>query len=145
MKKLLLMALAIISFVACGKNEPMPLFGTVWELEQMNGEEINREEVMKDESFTLVFIKGDKGDRIASIGDGNNIFGPVTIDSEKSTIKIGELGMTRMMSKNQKLEDSYVALINSIVSYSQSGDELTLINDKGEKVATYVARSTEAE
>ncbi len=132
----LIIALLSLGLMSCAQ-ESVELVDTTWELNSMNSKELDRSIVMNEDSFTLIIFKEGAELRLGGRGDGNSIMGVVELDAPNSEIEFENMASTRMMSKNQTLEDEYLKMLDEVDGYSIKGSELNLMDDD-KIVATYL-------
>ncbi len=117
--------------------ENLPLTGTNWLLSSFHTTEAISS-LLADTEITLMF--GEDGQVTGSAGC-NGYFGGYTVDGENLTI--GPLGATMMACGEPEgvmaQETDYLAMLDSVATYSITGDTLTLLDANGQTLLTFVA------
>lgn len=118
------------------KRTGRPLVGTEWKLVQLEGRPVAGEQ---EDSFTLLFSETGS---VSGAGACNRLTGSYTVD-ESRALKIGPLGSTRMMCRDDQLEQQYFRMLDGVTHYDMDGPMLMLLNE-GSLVAVFQAGESEA-
>lgn len=118
MKKLILAVAAMFMLASCDPKENAPLENTNWKLVELYGDANPVFEA--GDSFTFML----DGESITGKGSVNRFFGGYTLTDDG--LKVGDMGMTRMMGENIDLENAYVQMFADVDGYAIDGDELSL-------------------
>lgn len=110
-----------------------PLQETTWTLTQMDGHSY-----APAENYNIVF---DSTGRVSGMGDCNRFFGGYEAATQSGAMKIDNLASTRMMCPNQQMESQFLAMLQSIDSYTLDGPQLMLFRNS-ELVAVFSAPAT---
>lgn len=117
--------------------EDLPLTGTTWMLSLFHTTEA-LSSLLAGTEITLVF--GEDGQATGSAGC-NNYFGGYVVEGESLTI--GPLGASLMSCEEpegvMEQETDYLAMLDSVASYTIVGDTLTLLGADGQTLLTFVA------
>lgn len=124
---------AVSCCAACRGGKSIPVNGTQWGLIEMNGKVIDRESTTTPDRLTLIL--GEDG-RISGAGDCNRYFAPYTLGSDGS-IRISNIGSTRMMCPNPELESSYFKMLENATKYKIDGDFLILSNNENQIIGSF--------
>lgn len=141
-KLFLTLCAAVLLFTGCckcrsyQKQTRRPLVGTEWRLVQLEGRPVDKEQ---EESYTLVF--SETGD-VSGMGACNRLMGSYKTD-ESRALKIGPLGSTRMLCRDDALEQRYFRMLDGVTHYDMDGPMLMLLSD-GSLVAVFQAAGSEA-
>lgn len=119
-----------------------PLQGTVWLLESYQDNQGNTAQVQPDSN---VFIMITSDGQVYGNATCNRFSGSYTLNGDKLTINPG--AMTLMMCPGEALiaqERDFIAAISGTTQYKISGDQLTLLAENGDVLATFKAQSATA-
>lgn len=125
MKKILAAAALLFAMTACGGSHEMPLDGTVWKLNSMNGIPAQAIDTEAD-AFTLQFNAADS--LVAGRTNCNRFFGKYGHKGHK--LDLGNMGMTRMACPEMQYEDLFVKMLDRVNRYAIRNGELTLYDDR---------------
>lgn len=121
MKKVFLSAAMVAAiFSSCGSSQKSVSLAGEWSIVSVDGNNVAED---KD-----AFIGFDMKDgRLYGNAGCNNIIGAVDIDSLEGSIKLSNVGATRMMCKDMDLEGKVLAALEKVAGYraSETGVELT--------------------
>ncbi len=140
MKKFIIF-IALFSFFACSADNAA-LINTVWELKEMRGKEIDRENLAANNSLTLMFMKQGDAINVGAIGDSNTLGGSVKLDELKKTLSIQIVRSTKMRPKNEALEEQYKSMLAAITNYAIKGNKL-IFKDKDNKTIAKFTKGKE--
>lgn len=112
------------------KDERNALQGE-WILTTMNGGPINRMVRLPTLNIDLNRL------RISGNGGCNTYFGQVANIGQNS-ISLGEIGATLMACVEENIETEYFNVLSQVNSYSVNDNELSLKNNEGEVILTYI-------
>ncbi len=112
------------------EEERTNLYGTIWAATSINGQP-----VVEGSEVLLGISRG----RIGGISGCNTYYGPVEADRNK--VAIGPLSSTRVACPEELMgqESAYLAALNSAATVELEGDQMTVYNDAGEEVLTFVS------
>jgi len=123
--------------------EPASLTGTTWRLNGYNDGQSGFVSVLSGTEITAVF--GDDG-QVAGSAGCNSYTAPYAV--EGSAITFGPAATTRKMCSEpegvMEQEGAYLAALESATAYQIEGDELTLTNADGLRVATFTVFEVDA-
>ncbi len=138
MKKYLAAAALLAAAVACGDANDLPLEGTLWKLQSMEG--IPSETIAdEDDAFTLRFDPAET--LVYGRTNCNRFFGSYSLDGRE--LELGDLGMTRMACPGMEYEDRFVGMLGEVDGYRIEGGTLVLTDD-GRTLALFEAVADEA-
>lgn len=131
MRKAIIMAAFIFAaalFTMCKENGTIPVESN-WEVQYLNvnGEQI---EVPEDHKATIAFLKDYK---IAGETGCNRFFG--NYNAEGNTLKLDNIGCTRMMCPHMQFESAYLNILNEAAEFSIGEDSMTIRDKSGNLVA----------
>lgn len=136
----ILLVLAVVALAAacnpCRKAQTLilpPFAGQMWQLEAINGK---AHPYAGGISYTITF--GADG-RVIGTADCNKFFGTYYYATRNGKIKMGRLGVTRMMCVNQESDNEYLELMQKVVKTKADRDQLTVTLSDGQ-VLTYRAK-----
>lgn len=125
MKKVFLSALigaAILS--SCSTSQESVSMAGEWNIVSVEGEEVTSDE--------LPFMGLDiKESRIYGNAGCNNFMGSLSLDSVKGTIKFSQVGATRKMCRDMKLEGQVLAALDKVAGYKATETGAALIDADG--------------
>lgn len=126
MKKTFLSAAMMAAlFCSCGNGSKTVNLAGEWKIVSVEGQQVT-----SDENPFLGFDM--KEGRLYGNAGCNDIMASVTVDSVKGSIELSEVGATRRMCPDMKLEDQVLAALGKVAGYqaSTAGAELTDANGK---------------
>lgn len=124
MKKVILSVAVMAALVSsCGKAGKSVSLAGEWNIVSVEGQQVASD----DDSF-LGFDMNEG--RLYGNAGCNNIMGTVAVDSLKGTLTLSEVGATRKMCLDMKLEDQVLKALGKVAGYKaiESGVELTDAN-----------------
>ena len=80
------------------------------------------------------FINFAKDGKVNGNASVNSFFGSYTFDGKK--LKLGQVGMTRMMGPSMDIEDAVTKAINTVETIKIDGKKATLFDADGKEVMT---------
>lgn len=137
MKRLILMFVAVATFVSCCKKQPS-LENTSWELIEINGVSVDRGSLDDSESYTLNFDKEVAIIKATGKGDANRFFANCEFEGI-CELEFENMGSTRMMSPNQQMEDVYFKMLDDVESYTVKENTL-ILKDDGKVISKFVRK-----
>ena len=119
-KTVLSVAVAAAMLSSCGNASKTVSLAGEWNIVSVEGQQV----ASKEESFLGFDMKDG---RMYGNAGCNNIMAQVTVDSVKGSIELSEVGATRRMCPDMKLEQQVLAALEKVAGYktSKTGVELT--------------------
>lgn len=123
---LVLVSIAALAVGCCAcrsyqKKTRRPLVGTEWQLIRLGGKDLS------PKAGTYTIVLSEQG-TLSGIGACNRITGSYET-TESRALKIGSLGMTRMMCPDSKGEQEFVAALETTTHYEMDGPMLLLLSN----------------
>lgn len=128
-----IIAIAATLAAACGtakSNVAEQLTGE-WAIENALG-------VSTENAETPAFINFEKGGKLNGNASVNTFFGDYKLDGNK--LKLGNIGMTRMMGASMEIEDAVTAALNKTASVEINGDSAVILDAEGAQVLVLVRK-----
>lgn len=140
-KKYLAAAALACALMSCGtgKNSVALVdFAGEWNIVEVNGEKVNAE--------NTPFLGFDKdGNRLYGNAGCNRLVGTFSLDTVNAgKISFEQVGATRMMCPDMKLEQRVLEALNKVAGYQEVGEEVALNDAEGKSVILLQKREVKA-